>query len=151
MPFTGVMPFARYLQLEGWCAVLLGIVLIVEAAAFGRWERAGWLLPTVAVVGSLLAVLGARAATASAVRRPVEGPPRMSAGAVGRQTVVETVAWAAGVGVFLALTGDSAELVAGTAIATIAFGVVRLRAVVPAKARVHRRRFLAGASVTLDA
>ena len=144
------MPFRSYLRLEGWCAVVLGMALVAEAVVLGRWDGPSWLTPAVAVGGSVLAVLGARRATASAVARPAAGPPRMSAAAVGRQTVVETVAWAVAVGAFLAFTGDSAELVAGTGVATIAFGAARLRAFVPAEARVHRRRFIAGASVTRD-
>jgi hypothetical protein len=142
------MRFGNYLRLEGWCAVVLGVVLVLEAAAFGLWSAPSWVLPAVAAAGSLVAVLGARAATASAVRKAASGPPRMRAGAVRRQTVIETVAWALGVGLFLAFTGDSAELVAGTGIATIAFGVARLRAVVPGGVRVDRRRYVLGASVT---
>ena len=45
-------------------------------------------------------------------------------------------------------TGDSAELIAGTGVATVAFGVVRARADVPEAALVDRRRFVVGASVT---
>jgi hypothetical protein len=142
------MAFRAYLRLEGACAVALGVVLVLESIAFGRWDAAGWVLPAVAVVASALAVVGARAATASAIRQAAATPPRMREAAVRRQTVLETVAWAVAVGVFIVATGDSAELVAGTGIATVAFGAVRLRAAVPAAALVDRRRYVAGASVT---
>lgn len=142
------MHFRRYLQLEGRCAVVLGVVLVVEAVAFGRFDRAAWLTPAVAVVGSLLAVIGARAATRSALRDAASEPPRMSEPAVRRQTVIETVVWAVAVGAFLIFTGDSAEFVAGTGVATVAFGLVRLGAAVPDEALVDRRRYVAGASLT---
>lgn len=144
------MPFSAYLRLEGWCAVVLGFVLVAEAALFGAWDAPWWMTPAVAVVTSVAAVLGARAATAGAVRKASTGRPRMAPSAVARQTVAETVAWAVAVGAFLVLTGDSAELLAGTGVATAAFGVARLRAVVPRQARVDRRRFIAGATVTVD-
>ncbi len=138
------------MRVEGACAVVLGIVLVVEAIAFGRWDAAGWVLPGVAVVASALAVVGARAATASAIRRAAATPPRMREAAVRRQTVLETVAWAVSVGVFIVTTGDSAELVAGTGIATVAFGIARMRAAVPAAARVDRRRYVAGLAHVLN-
>ena len=145
------MPFREYLRLEGWCAVVLGVVLVAEAAAFGAWDRPAWLAPAVAVAGSVLAVVTARRATASAVREASASAPRMAEPAVRRQTVLETVAWAVGVGVFIVATGDSAELVAGTGVASVAFGVARLRGEVPADARVDRRRYLLGATVTRPA
>ncbi len=143
------MTFARYLKLEGTCAAVLGVVLVVEAAALGRWDGPWWAAPAVAVVASLAAALGARAATRGAVAKAAQGAPRMTAAAVGRQTVVETVAWAVAVGAWLALSGDSAELVAGTGAATVAFGIVRLAADVPAAALVDRRRYVLGADVTV--
>ena len=142
------MSFARYLTLEGRCAVALGIVLVLAAAAFGRWDEAAVVAPLVAVVGSALAAVGARAATRSAVRAAGSAPPRMLEAAVRRQTILETVAWAAAVGAWLAATGRSAELVAGTGVATAVFGFVRLRAGVPADVVVDRRLPVLGASAT---
>jgi hypothetical protein len=137
--------FRDYLRLEGACSIALGVALVAVAAAFGRWDGPVWLAPVVAVVGSALAVAGARAATRNAVRDAADGPPRMAEGAVRRQTVAETVLWVAAVLVWVAATGDSAELVAGTGVASIAFGAVRRAAEVPAEVRVSRRRWLLGA------
>lgn len=142
------MPFARYLALEGWCAVALGLVLVVLAAAFGRWEEPAPVAPLVAVVASALAALGARAATRAAVGAAGSAPPRMSGPAVRRQTILETVVWAVAVGAWLAATGSSAELIAGTGVATSVFGIVRLRASAPADVLVDRRLPVAGASTT---
>ena len=144
------MTFARYLRLEGTCAVVLGVVLVGLAAVLGRWNGPWWSAPAVAVVASVAAVLAARAATRGAVAKAAGGAPRMSAAAVARQTVVETVAWAVAVGAWLAASGDSAELIAGTGVATVAFGIVRLAADVPAAALVDRRRYVLGADVTLS-
>ncbi len=145
------MRFERYLRLEGACAVVLGVVLIAEAAVFGDWDGPAWLAPVVALVGGVVAAVAARAATRSAVTGARRTPPRMTAAAVRRQTIVETVVWALAVGVWVALTGSSAELIAGTGAATVAFGVARAVGDVPAAARVDRRRYVAGASVTCPA
>ena len=142
------MSFAGYLRFEGRCAIALGAVLVVLAAAFGRWDGPAWLGPAVALVTSVAAIAGARAATRSALAGARHAPPRMPGDAVRRQTAVETVAWAAAVGAWLAATGDSAELVSGTGLATVAFGAVRVRANVPAEALVDRRRYVLGAEVT---
>src|SRR3954471_12886631 len=64
---TEGMTFRDYLRLEGACAVVLGVVLVLESIAFGRWDGPGWVLPGVAVGASALAVVGARAATTSAI------------------------------------------------------------------------------------
>ena len=145
------MSFRDYLRLEGGCAVALGLVLVLEAALFGDWERPAWFAPAVAVVASAFALRIARDATRSALRRASERPPRMAAAAVRRQTIAETVAWAVAVGAWVAATGDSAELIAGTGVATIVFGVVRLRADVPPELRVDRRRYVLGADATRGA
>ncbi len=145
------MSFARYLRLEGACAVVLGVVLVAEAVVFGDWDGPAWLAPAVAVAGGVVAAVAARAATRSALTAARRTPPRMAAAAVRRQTLVETAGWALAVGVWVALTGSSAELIAGTGAATVAFGVARAVGDVPAAARVDRRRYVAGASVTCPA
>ena len=142
------MRFADYLRLEGACAVALGGVLIAIAVTFGDWSGPAWSLPVVAVAASLIAGVAARIATRSAVARARHTPPRMTAASVRRQTVAETVAWAVAVGVWVAWTGESAELVAGTGVATIVFGAVRLAATVPDRVLVDRRRFVLGADAT---
>jgi hypothetical protein len=140
--------FRDYLRLEGACSIVLGVALVVIAAAFGRWDAPAWVAPVVAVAGSAAAVWGARRATASAVRDAGDAPPSMGEAAVRRQTVGETVAWVVGVLAWVAATGDSAELVAGTGVASIAFGAARTRAVVPEGLRVARRRPVLGAALT---
>ncbi len=145
------MTFQRYLRLEGACAAALGIVLVVLAALFGRWDGPAWSAPALAVAASVVAVVAARAATRSALTRALRRPPVMSAGSVRRQTVAETVAWAVAVGAWVALTGDSAELIAGTGAATVAFGAARALGDVPGSALVDRRRFVLGATVTRPA
>lgn len=142
------MTFASYLRLEGGCSVALGLALVALAAAFGRWDGPAWLAPAIAIAGSVLAVVAARSATRSALAHASGARPRMPAAAVRRQTVAETAAWAVAVGVWVALTGDSAELIAGTGVATVAFGAMRLAATVPQTVLVDRRRFVVGASVT---
>jgi hypothetical protein len=143
--------FRTYLRLEGTCAVVLGVVLVGLAALFGRWDGPPWAAPALAVVAGALAVVAARAATRSAVARAQRRSPLMSAGSVRRQTVVETVAWAVAVGAWIAVTGDSAELIAGTGAATVAFGVLRAVSEVPEAVLVDRRRYVLGATVTRPA
>ncbi len=145
------MTFSSYLRLEGTCAVVLGVVLVACAALFGRWDGPPWSAPALAVAASAIAVVAARAATRSALTRAERRPPLMAAASVRRQTVIETVAWALAVGVWIAVTGDSAELIAGTGAATVAFGLARAAGEVPAAALVDRRRYVLGASVTRPA
>ena len=145
------MTFQRYLRLEGTCAVVLGVTLVAEAALLGDWDGPAWLAPAVAVAGSVIAVVAARAATRSALTRALRTPPRMAAASVRRQTIIETVVWAVAVGAWAAATGSSAELIAGTGVATVAFGVARAVSDVPDAARVDRRRYVLGASVTRPA
>lgn len=145
------MRFRDYLRLEGTCAVALGVVLVAVAALFGRWDGPAWVAPALGLGASVVAVVAARAATRSAIRGAGREPPRMAAASVRRQTLVETVAWAVAVGAWVAATGDSAELVAGTGAATVAFGIVRARSQVPQAALVDRRRYVVGASVTRPA
>ncbi len=140
-----------YLRLEGTCAVVLGVILVALAALFGRWDGPPWSAPALAVAASLVAIVAARAATRSAITRAQRRPPLMSAGSVRRQTVLETSAWAVAVGAWIAWTGDSAELIAGTGAATVAFGVVRATAEVPQAVLVDRRRYVLGATVTRPA
>lgn len=142
------MSFARYLELEGRCAVALGVVLVLVAAAFGSWDEPFLVAPLLAVLGSALAVVGARAATRSAVRAAASSSPRMPEATVRRQTILETVVWAAAVAAWVAATGSSAALIAGTGVATAVFGFVRLRASVPADVLVDRRLPVIGASAT---
>jgi hypothetical protein len=142
------MSFARYLDLEGRCAVALGVVLVLVAAAFGSWDERAPVAPLIAVVASALAAAAARAATRSAARATASSSPRMPEAAVRRQTILETVVWAVAVGAWVAATGRSAELIAGTGVATAVFGFVRLRASVPADVLVDRRLPVVGASAT---
>ena len=142
------MSLRDYLRLEGGLAIALGVVLVLEAAVLGDWDEPGWVAPVVAVVTVVLGAAFARFATRSAVRKAAQRPPRMAAGAVRRQTVLETVGWALAVGVWVAATGDSAELVAGTGAGTVAFGIVRAFERPAQQLRVDRRRYVLGADVT---
>ena len=60
---------------------------------------------------------------------------------VRREVVVETAVWIAAVVAFVAVTGNDPELIAGTGVASVAFGVSRATAPAPEGLRVARRGY----------
>ncbi len=131
------MALRDYLRFEGANSVVLGLALVLAAAVFGDW-RAAWLAAVVAVAGSALAWWLGRRTVARAVRGAVAGEASAD---VRREVVVETAVWIVAVTAWVAATGNDPELIAGTGVASVAFGVARATAPVPDGLRVSRRGY----------
>jgi hypothetical protein len=88
------------------------------------------------VVGSALAWWLGRRTVATAIREAGTGAPGAD---VRREVVVGTAVWTVAVVAWVAVTGSSAELIAGTGVASAAFGLARATAPAPEGLRVARR------------
>ncbi len=129
------MAVRDYLRWEGTNSAVLGLALVLAAAVFGDWGTP-WLAAVVAVMGGAVAWWAGRRTVARAVAAAGAGEPPVD---VRREVVVETAVWIAAVTAWVAVTGNDPELIAGTGVASVAFGLARATAPAPAELRVARR------------
>lgn len=134
------MNLRDYLRFEGANSVALGAALVAAAALFGDWEAA-WVAVAVAVAGGAAAWWLGRRTVAKAVAGAGDEPAEAPEGAVRREVMVETAIWVVAVVAWVAATGNSAELIAGTGVASAVFGVARASAAAPDGLVVARRGY----------
>lgn len=135
------MRLGDYLRFEGSASIVLGVALVAAAALFGDWAAPWWLAPAVAVAGGAVAWWLGRRTVAGVVSGVGTGPADVTGPAVRREVAVETGAWIAAVVAWVAVTGSSAELIAGTGVASAVFGLSRMTAPAPAGLLVARRGY----------
>lgn len=134
------MSAREYLRFEGGNSVVLGLALVVVALALGEWDTP-WLAGAVALGGGAAAWWAGRRTVASAVAAAGSDPPQVAERAVRREVLIETVGWVVAVTAWVAATGSSAELIAGTGAASAVFGASRMTADTPDGLRVAERGF----------
>jgi hypothetical protein len=132
------MPYARYLRLEGWCSIVLGLALALVAFPGLLLDYAGaaWAL---AFVPAVLLALGAWAALRHGIplarpgrwltHRPLAGarPGRaaLDPARLRRRLLAETAIWIAAVTAWVVMGASDGLLILGTGLASAAFGAVQ--------------------------
>ncbi len=132
------MSYARYLRLEGWCSIVLGLALAVVAApgVLLDYDGAAWGL---AFVPGVLLALGGWAALRHGIPptrpgrwltdRPLAGarPGRaaLDATRLRRRLLAETAIWILAVTAWVLVGARDGLLILGTGLASAAFGAVQ--------------------------
>jgi len=132
------MRYARYLRLEGWCSIVLGLALALVAfpGLLLDYDGAAWGL---AFVPAVLVVLGSWAALRRGVpltrpgrwltERPLAearpGRPAVDASLLQRRLVAETALWIVAVTAWVLVGARDGLLILGTGLASAAFGAVQ--------------------------